>query len=138
MTSEENKAVVRRYINELNRRNVAVIDEVVHETFRKAVRRGYQRNLSTYPDYQVEIKEMIAEGEQVVVEWTHRGVQKGLYQGIPPTNKTITGYAVTIYRVVNGQIIDARGIWDQTEIWQQLGVLPDTQTIIDSYNRTDA
>ncbi len=75
---------------------------------------------------------MIAEGEQVVVEWTHRGVHIGLYDGIPATGKTITGNAISIYRVINGQITDARGISDQSEVWQQLGLIPDTETILNA------
>ena len=55
------------------------------------MRQSYHRNVTVFSDYFVEIHDMIAEGEQVVVEWTHRGVHRGLYDGIPATGKTITG-----------------------------------------------
>ena len=100
---------------------------MVADEFREVVRQGYHRNVTAFPDYFVEIHDMIAEGEQVVVEWTHRGVHRGLYDGIPATGKTITGKAISIYRVIDGQITDARGIWDRGEIWQQLGLIPDTE-----------
>ena len=91
MTPEANKTIVRRYIDELNHRNTAILDELVADEFREAVRQGYARNVTAFPDYFVEIHGMIAEGEQLVVEWTHRDVHRGLYDGIPATGKTITG-----------------------------------------------
>src|SRR5205809_574416 len=109
---DANEAVVRRYVDELNRRNLDVLDELVSPQFQDAVRSGYQRNVEAFPDYFVEIHDMIAEGDQVVVEWSHRGVHRGPYHGVAPTGKTITGRAISIYRVVDGLIAGARGIWD--------------------------
>jgi steroid delta-isomerase-like uncharacterized protein len=125
MTAEANKAIVRRYIDELNQRNTTVLDELVADDFREAVRQGYERNVAAFPDYCVEIHDMIAEGEQVVVEWSHRGTHAGPYDGVPATGKVITGRAISVYRVVDGKIADARGIWDRGEVWQQLGLIPD-------------
>ena len=130
MTAEDNKRVVRRYIDELNQRHVEILDELVGVGFRDEVRQGYVRNVTAFPDYFVEMQSILAEGDQVMVEWTHRGVHSGVYDGIPPTGKTITGRAISIYRVQDGQIVDARGIWDRGEIWQQLGLIPDTATIL--------
>lgn len=130
MTTEENKTIVRRYIDQLNQRNVAILDELVADEFREAVRQGYLRNITAFPDYFVEIQDMVAEGEQVVVEWSHTGVHNGVYEGLPPTGKTITGSAISIYRLRDGQIVEARGAWDQAAIWQQLDLIPDTGTIL--------
>jgi hypothetical protein len=77
MAAEDNKAVIRRYIEEPNRRNLAIVDELVAPSLRETVRRGYHRNVTAFPDYAVEIGAMIAEGDQVVVEWMHGGVHRG-------------------------------------------------------------
>ena len=130
MTTNENKALVQRYIDQLNQRNVAILDELVANEFREAVRQGYLRIITAFPDYTVVVQDMVAEGEQVVVEWSHTGVHNGVYDGLPPTGKTITGSAISIYRLRDGQIVDARGAWDQAAIWQQLGLIPDTGTIL--------
>jgi predicted ester cyclase len=58
-----------------------------------------------------------------------RVVRRGVYDGLPPTGKTIIGRAISIYRLRDGQIVAARGIWDQAEVWQQLGLIPETSTI---------
>jgi hypothetical protein len=77
LTTQTNKAVVRRCIEELNLRNLAIVNELVTDKFLDTVRNGYQRNVSAFPDYFVEIPDRIAEGNQVMVEWTHRGVHLG-------------------------------------------------------------
>lgn len=129
MTSA-NKALLRRYISELNRRNVAVLDDVVSDAFRADVRRGYERNVTAFADYTVEILDMIAEGDQVVLEWRYRGTHTGVYEGVAPTGRVMLGVAISIYTISGGRISAARGVWDSGEVWQQLGLIPDTQTIL--------
>lgn len=125
MTARTNKAIVRRYIEELNRRNPAILEELVAVEFRDEVLQGYRRNVSAFPDYQVQIEKMIAEGDEVVLVWRHSGRHLGVYEGIAPTGKTITGEAISIYRLVKDKICAAYGVWDQAAIWQQMGLLPD-------------
>jgi predicted ester cyclase len=126
---QSNGEIVLRYIDELNHRNITVIDELVAEGFRNNVKQGYIRNTTAFPDYFVEVEQVISEGEYVAVKWMHSGTHLGIYEGIPPTGKKITGRAITIYRLINGQIADADGIWDRGEVWQQLGLIPDSKTI---------
>jgi steroid delta-isomerase-like uncharacterized protein len=147
MTIEENKAIVRRYIEELNRRNVSVIDEVIADDLtvqvlhhsppsapevigRDGVRQGYERNTTLYPDYHVTIEEMLAEGDRVVLYWTHRGTHQGEFDGIAPTGKVITGAAITLYRLVEGKIAEMRTLWDRADNWQQFGLIPDEAEIL--------
>src|SRR5579859_7776603 len=110
LTTETNKAIIRRYIDELNQRRVAILDELVASEFRFVVRQGYERNVTAFPDYFVKIQDMVAEADQVVVEWTYRGTHQGVYRGLPPTGKTIEDHSISIYRQTDGQIVDARGI----------------------------
>jgi len=124
MSTENNKSIIRRYIEELNRRNESILEELVADEFRETVRQGYLRNITAFPDYFVEIMEILAEGDQVAVEWSYRGVHRGVYKGYPPTGKAISGKAISIYRLKDRKIIDARGIWDRGELWQQLGLIP--------------
>jgi steroid delta-isomerase-like uncharacterized protein len=154
MSIEENKAIIRRYIEELNRRNVSVIDEVIAEILtvqilhhsppsapewvgREAVRQGYLRNITAYPDYGVTIEEMLAEDDRVVLYWTHRGTHQGEFNpqgasgsGIAPTGKVITGAAITFYRIVDGKIAEMRALWDRADTWQQFGLIPDEDEIL--------
>jgi steroid delta-isomerase-like uncharacterized protein len=107
MATEANKAIILRYIEQLNRRNDAVIGELVAEDVmvdtlpaisvdasgplvgRDVVGQGYQRNTTAFPDYQVTVEQLIAEGNNVVMHWTHRGTHTGDFLGVPPTGREI-------------------------------------------------
>ena len=138
--------MIERYVDELNKRNLSILDELVAdevvlgslmrgddllqpEVGRQEYRRGIEDRLKAFPDYAVTIKEMIAESDQVVLYWSCRGTQRGDYLGVKPTGKVIEGVAVSIYRIVQGKIVEVRGIWDRADTWQQLGLIPETQIV---------
>ena len=141
MSVEQNKALIRRYVDELNRRRFSVLDELVADEVslgslhrdpapppevvsREAYRELIVGRINAFPDYHVTIREMIAEGDRVVVHWASRGTQRGEFMGVPPTGKLVTGSAVSIYRLAGGRITEVRGIWDRADAWQQLGLIP--------------
>jgi steroid delta-isomerase-like uncharacterized protein len=146
MSTDANKAIIRRYIEQLNGRNDAVIDELVAADVivstlhalsadasrpsvgRDVVRQGYRRNITAFPDYQVTVEQLIAEGDLVVMHWTHRGTHTGDFLGVPATGREIRGAAISIYHIVDGTIAEMQALWDQAEIWQQLGLIPNTKT----------
>jgi steroid delta-isomerase-like uncharacterized protein len=148
MSIEANKAILRRYVEQLNQRNESVIDELIAEDFAgqtlhadpagsaesprgpAAVREGYRRNVTAFPDYSVTIEDLIAEDDRVVMHWTHRGTHSANFLGVPATGKEIRGAAVSIYRIAGGQIAEVRALWDSAEVWQQLGLIPDTESIL--------
>jgi steroid delta-isomerase-like uncharacterized protein len=146
MSIENNKAIIRRYVTELNKRNMAVLDEVVaDEVFlgsllrsdsspdrvsRETYRQQIVNRITDFPDYQVTIEEMIAEGDQVVLYWTNRKTHRVEYLGVPPTGKEIVEKAISIYRLRNGRIVEVRGFWDRADTWQQLGLIPEDDEIL--------
>ncbi len=117
----DNKSILIRYIQQLNQRHLSVLNELVAPSFRDDVLAGYHSNLAAFPDYQVEIIDLIAEGEKVVLWWRFQGAHLGMYSGIPPTGKNITGQAISIYTAVDGQITAAEGIRDELDILRQMG-----------------
>lgn len=130
ISTSASKAIVAQYIDELNRRDTGAIDRLVAADFRATVWQGYSRNVTAFPDYIVQVEEMIAEDDRVVVVWRYRGTHRGNYDGLPPTGKVVSGRAISIYWIVEGQITRAEGIWDQASFWQQLGLIPDTSAIL--------
>jgi len=141
MASEENKALVRRYFEEIfNNHNMAVIDEIFssdyvnHEKYdpdreeiirgQKGLKDAVSAFLSALPDLQCAIDDAVAEGDKVVTRWTTRGTHKGSVMGIAPTNKQITVTGITIDRIADGRIVETWTTWDLMSLYQQLGVLP--------------
>jgi predicted ester cyclase len=123
-TPEQNKEVVRRYIEEcINAGNMALVDEFFVPERANLVRQFHAGDGSggPFPDGIEEIKDLVAEGNKVMARWIFRATQTGEIWGIPPTGKAIevTGYAVYYFR-------DGKIEWDTMSIeWtdaiEQLG-----------------
>ena len=115
MSTEENKAIVRRATEELfNKNNLAVIDELYATNFvshgtpaMTPDREGYKQFVTmshtALPDFHTTIEDMIAEGDKVVQRFTARGTHKGEFMGIPPTGKQVTITGIAIDRIAGRQ-----------------------------------
>jgi steroid delta-isomerase-like uncharacterized protein len=77
-----------------------------------------------FPDIQVSIEDLVAEGKKVVAHWTWCGTNQGEFQGIPPTGKQVTGSGISIQRIADGKIAEAWVNFDTLGMLQQLGVIP--------------
>ena len=137
MSTEANKATVRRFvqvwgqgsldtIDELAAPNFSVYHPLLQETVHgpeafKQVLMGIHAGL---PDVEVVSENEIAEGDQVAVRWTMHGTHSGELLGIPPTGKQVTLTGIAIYRLTDGKIVEERGEEDALGFMQQLGVIP--------------
>jgi len=139
MSTETNKAVARRFLEEIfGQGKLAVADEIIAPEHvnsgpgalpglppgPEGAKLGIAVYRNAFPDVQFTIDEQIAEGDKVVTRWTARGTHKGELAGIPATGKSSTVTGVGIDRIVNGKIIESWGIFDQFGMLQQLGVIP--------------
>ena len=135
MSTEENKANVRRGFEALNQRNLAVFDEILHpdvvfHTASTTIQglEAYKQYLSMYniafPDLHFTIEDIIAEGDTVVVRYTTRGTHQGTFMGILPTGKQLSGTGMFIDRIVNGKAVEQWGNSDTLGLLQQLGIVP--------------
>lgn len=109
-----NEALIRRYVDELNERNFAILDEVVAPSVifapdeivsRAEYRRQIEDRIARLPDYHVTIDELWCDGDEVAIRWTRRGTD-------PATGEQVVGHAATAYRIVDGRIVDVRSLED--------------------------
>jgi steroid delta-isomerase-like uncharacterized protein len=136
MSTEENKALIRRWVELWNRQNVAAVDDMVDPSYVRhdpniAEMRGADAEkqlitmaLSAFPDLNFTIEDLIAEGDRVVGRYTMRGTHQGEWLGIPPTNTALTLSVMEIYRIADGKIAEQWVILDALGMLQQLGVIP--------------
>lgn len=136
MGTEANKAIVRRFIDEVfNEGKLAALAEVVdrdyimHGTGTEV--RGHQgmqdfvtKYRTALPDYHCTIEDQVAEGDKVVTRWTVRGTQRGELDGIPPTGKPVTLAGIVIDRIANGRMAETWQQADMLGMMQQLGLMP--------------
>jgi predicted ester cyclase len=100
MSTEENKALARRYIEDIwNKQNLALVDELfsadyVHHSLPPGIpptRDGLKQFASMYwsafPDGRLDIADQVAEGDTVVTRWTGRGTHTGQLMQIAPTGQ---------------------------------------------------
>lgn len=137
MSLEENKALVRRYLEEAwNQGNLGILDEVMAPTYVRYMsgqaapldRKGQKQRIAGFhqalPDLHLTIEDLIAEGDRVVFRITVHGTQQGPLMGIAPTGKLISVSAIDIARIVEGNIVEHWGQMDTFGLLQQLGALP--------------
>lgn len=132
---EGNKTVVRRLIEEINKRNLTVIDEIIsenyvnHDTFPgepaglEGVKKVLALFLNAFPDLHETTMSLIAEGDRVVHHWRSRATHRGEFRGIPPTNREVTMKGIEIFRVREGKITERWGVADSLGLLQQLGAV---------------
>jgi steroid delta-isomerase-like uncharacterized protein len=82
--------------------------------------------LEAFPDAQVTVEDMIAEGDKVVSRYTIRGTHQGETEEFgPPTGEQIELEGITIHRIEDGKIVEEWERYDNLSILQQLGLAPE-------------
>jgi steroid delta-isomerase-like uncharacterized protein len=136
MSSEQNKTIVRRAVEEPWKGNLDVIDELIardyvgHDPANPEPLRGpggvkefISTYRSAYPDARVTVEQQLAEGDMVATRWTGRGTHEGDLLGIAPTGKRITVTGLTFSRLKDGKIVEEFQNWDTFGMMQQLGAV---------------
>ena len=130
MSTEENKTVVRRFIEAYHRRDAASLKEVAAPDLAKSlIEQAMPVNDAIWADRRLDVTEMMAEGDWVWGRLAASGRHIGEWRGLPPTGKTATGAGIGFMRVAGGKIIEFSAIWDDLARIQQLGgvVVPGEQ-----------
>jgi hypothetical protein len=140
MSAAENKAVVRRFIDEVwTRGNLAVVDEVLAPTVASHFVERTQGDLTwspekeklwvtatrpMFPDGVFSIDDLIADGDRVAIRTTWRATHRGEFAGIAPTGKRVTATQICIFRMAEGKIVEEWGIFDMHGLLHQIGAGP--------------
>ena len=135
--SEGNKDLARRSWEFVSQRNPDALEEVysadsvLHEPDQdlqglEEVKQYLSMYISAFPDLNVTVEDVIAEGEQVVTRWTIRGTHQGEIEEFgPPTGKQVEIKGITIHRIEDGKIAEEWERFDNLSIMQQLGLVPE-------------
>ena len=108
LSLEKNKALIRKSIEEINKRNLAVVDEFIAPDYidhtnplrsLEDIKQFYTKAFNDFPDLQRTIEDIIAEGDKVWVRYKITATDS--------TGKKNELQMVTIYRIVNGKIIES-------------------------------
>jgi steroid delta-isomerase-like uncharacterized protein len=137
MSTEDNKRIARRFLQVWGQASLDSVDELAAPTLSvfyplfgtpadgpEAFKQHLMAVHAAIPDAVMDIEQEIAEGENVVLRWRVRGTHLGAFMSRPPTGKQVTWTGITMYRIVDGKVVEERGEEDTLALVQQLGVIP--------------
>ena len=147
MFVDANKAVVRRFYDELwNGRQLDVADEIFAEGCRshqlrsgeessalarapEEIKQHVREWLAGFPDLRFEVDELIAEGDLVASRCSMSGSHQGSWMGLEPNGKQINIVMSVTHRIREGLIVEDWVIVEALGFFQQLGLIPPTETL---------
>jgi steroid delta-isomerase-like uncharacterized protein len=121
--SEENKAIARRVYEIVSTGDFGRAKEIVDpeapdnellpndppakliDTFEET----FSEARAAFPDLNVTVEEVVAEGDRVAARVTMRGTHRGEFQGIAPTGKRVEVRAMDMFRISDGKIVEHWG-----------------------------
>jgi steroid delta-isomerase-like uncharacterized protein len=136
MTLEDNKAIVRRFVQEIfvEGRSASidelVADDLVSHTWgsgadsKAYLRTAMERLSAVLAEGHFTIEDMIAEGDRVAVRVTAGATQVGEFMGLPPSGKAYVIGEIHIFRIRGGKVVEHWHQYDQLGMMRQLGALP--------------
>ena len=138
MAAEENKALARQFIEEgFSKGNLAVADAIIAPNFvnydpgtppLSSGPEGYKQLVTAYrtayPNLQLSVDDLFAEGDKVAVRWSARGTHTGQLGDIPPTGKQMMITGISVLTIAGGKVAAQHTNWDTLGMLQQLGVIP--------------
>jgi steroid delta-isomerase-like uncharacterized protein len=137
MSAEENKDLARRSWESLSERNPDLIEEfyppdLVWHAPNQDIR-GYEEArqfvstfFDAFPDINITVEDVIAEGDQAVTRYTIRGTHRGETEEFgPPTGRQMEVEGITIHRIEGGKIVEEWERYDNLSVMQQLGLVPE-------------
>lgn len=140
MSTDENRAAVRRFYEALNTRDVERIERGVEEVADPQVqlhtamaygaagvdglKRGMLMLRRSFPDLHLDVQDVIAEGDRVMARVVVTGTHQGEHMGVAPTGRPFTIDEVAIFRFQDSRAVEIWGVVDVYSQMRQLGAIP--------------
>ena len=138
----DNKEIAARFYQEINKGNLAVIDELVADNFvdheempgmqpgKEGVKQWMSGMLTAFPDFHMEATDIMADGDRVCILAKFSGTHQGDFMGIPATGKKIDVPVADVVRFADGKAVEHWGVTDTGLMMQQLGVIDEPGEIV--------
>jgi predicted ester cyclase len=125
--TDRNKAIVQRAVEEVfNGGRLEVVDELYSVEMAPDVKRWIAPFRAAFPDVNMEVIELIAEGEKVVARFRCSGTHEGEWRGAAPTGRRFEDVdEVYIFTLRDARIVHTWAIEDTLTRMRQLGMRSD-------------
>jgi steroid delta-isomerase-like uncharacterized protein len=135
MTTEENKSLVRDFIDSLfTKGDLGAVDDYLAEDFvnhdppvgvsadREGMRAAGSMFRAAFPDWHSDLHLLVGEGDIVVERFTASGTHKGELFGVAGSGKIVSLPGINIFRIRDGRIAERWGRLDELGLFRQLGL----------------
>jgi RimJ/RimL family protein N-acetyltransferase/predicted ester cyclase len=131
--AEANKRLVRRFVEEvIAGRDPDAVDALAAGEFAQAAKRWVSPFQSAFPDFRMDVVDLIAEGETVVGHFRCSGTHRAEWLGVPATGRRFEDVdEIYIFRVRDGRVVSALGVEDNLTRLRQLGIEVGLRTTTD-------
>ncbi len=134
MSTKENKAIMRRYPEEVyNQGKLDVLDEIFDKNIvahwgvemegLQTIKEYISINTNAFPDVKITIKDQIAEGDKAVMRAFFTATHQREFNGNAPTGKKVKVTGIIIFKIANGKIIESWAETDALGWMKQLGAI---------------
>jgi len=129
-TPEQSKALVRRLVQIVNDGDLDALEEVAGGRIAEEARRWIGPFRDSFPDFHMEVRDVLAEGDKVVGYFKCSGTHEGEWRGMPPTGRRFEDVdEIYVFRVEGGMLSSATAaVEDNLTRMRQLGIDPSQLT----------
>ncbi|MBB4080404.1 putative ester cyclase [Lewinella aquimaris] len=122
ITTEQCKKLIQDYVQALNlNKSRATLDKFIADSELRDHIIVFESGL---PNYQLCIKDLVAEGNKVVCRATVQGEHKGELFGIAPTGRKVNVDGLIMYELEDNKIVNHWMQFDTMSLMQQIGSVP--------------
>ena len=132
---EENKALIKQLMTEVDRGNLGIIDESYSDDYvdntpspirglakgKAGIIKAAEIFKASFPDTKHVIHQLIAEDDRVTLHMSAEGTHTGELFGVQPTGKKVTLTGISIYVIKDGKISE-RWAYHGVGVLDQLGI----------------
>src|SRR5215472_15453283 len=138
--SQTNLDVIRRFYDAYNKKDEAILNEVIASDYvdygheppgrgLQGAKSDHQDITHAFADASFDIDEMFGSDDRVVVRWTLHATHTGPFAGLSPTQKKATVRGISLYRLRDGKITETRNLADLLALFTQLGTIERKQNV---------
>jgi steroid delta-isomerase-like uncharacterized protein len=133
--SEENKAVVRRVYDALNKGDLTALaetladDVVEHEELpgltpdKAGVIAFFKGCMESIQGFRIDVEDIMAEGDKVTVRGLAKGKHTGTFMGVPASGNELSVGLADYFRVEGGKVKEHWGVMDSGAMMMQMGAM---------------
>jgi len=137
--AEQNRALIKQVLELIDERKLDEAFELYAEDYiyhgpngevlngREGIRGLWEVFLTGFPDLRSTVEDIVTEGDMLVLRWRIEGTHTGEFLGVAPSGAEINLRITEIFRIANGQLVEAWDQYDRLGLMQQIGAIPAPQ-----------